>query len=164
MYKSKIESFIPKIIRMYKEGKSCEYISQVIGCNKATIRYQLKVRGIKLRQRQGIVHSINSRRRVLLEDFKNKEGTPNFDYFLGILATDGCIYKNSVRIEQSDENVEILQNYCSFLENKISVKRSAHRNKKYNQVSFKNQNVCDYLMSFGITPKKSFSLKLKYIN
>ncbi len=164
MYKSKIESFIPKIIRMYKEGKSCEYISQVIGCNKATIRYQLKVRGIKLRQRQGIVRSINSRRRVLLEDFKNKEGTPNFDYFLGILATDGCIYKNSVRIEQSDENVEILQNYCSFLENKISVKRSAHRNKKYNQVSFKNQNVCDYLMSFGITPKKSFSLKLKYIN
>ena len=39
MYKSKIESFVPKMIKMYQEGKSCEYISQIIGCSKATIRY-----------------------------------------------------------------------------------------------------------------------------
>ena len=164
MYKSKIESFIPDIIKMYLEGKSCDYIAQKTGCNKATVRYQLKIRGIKLRDRKGIIHSINSRRRILLEDFKNKEGTPDFDYFLGILATDGCIYKNSIRIEQNDENIEILQNYCSFLNNKVSIYKSTHHNKKYNQVSFKNQEICNYLYSFGITPKKSFSLKLQYIN
>lgn len=36
---------------------------------------------------------VDQRAKVELNDIKSKEGTPEFDYFLGILATDGYIYK-----------------------------------------------------------------------
>lgn len=164
MYKSKIEQFIPDIIQMYNEGKSCEFIAAKFNCNRTTIAYQLKNRGIILRPKQGLKHSINTRRLVNLETIKSKEGTSEFDYILGILATDGNITKNSVRIEQSNENIEILKHYCSFLNNSVKINKSYHHNTQYNIVSFKNSDICEYLNSFGITPNKTFTIKLKYIN
>lgn len=53
-----------------------------------------------------------------------------------------------------------------FLGNTCSIKCSIH--KKYQvpqyRIDFRNQEICDYLASFGITPRKSLTLKLKYIN
>lgn len=164
MYKSKIENQLPEIIKLYTSGMSCREIAKLYDCSYATISYQLKHRGYTLRKKKGIKHCVNNRRIIGTEIFTSKEGTPEFDYILGILATDGSIYKNSVKIEQSNENIEILKHFQDFLENKTSIKQTKHRGVYYNYIGFKNQDICDYLDSFGITPNKSYTLKLKYIN
>lgn len=164
MYKSKLEENIPEIIKLYNSGLSCSEIAKRFNCNRSTILYQLKNREIVLRQKKGIKHCVNTRRNVQTEFFTKKEGTPEFDYILGILATDGNISKNAIRIEQADNNIEILENFKDFVNNKVKINQSFHHNKKYNIIQFKNQDLCDYLTTFGITSNKTFSLKLKYIN
>ena len=164
MYKSKIENNLPEIIKLYNSGMSCREIAKLYNCSYATISYQLKQRGYTMREKRGIKHCVNNKRIINIEIFTSNEGTPEFDYILGILATDGNIYKNSIKIEQSDENIEILKHFQDFLENKVPIKQTKHRNKSYNYIGFKNQDLCDYLMSFGVTPNKSYTLKLKYIN
>lgn len=72
-----------EIIRLYNEGKSTFDIEKLLGVSRGAIRYRLKCNGITCRPRA----------KVELNDIKSKEGTPEFDYFLGILATDGYIYK-----------------------------------------------------------------------
>lgn len=164
MYKSILENNINEIIDLYKSGKSCDEIAKHYNCSRSTINYQLKIRGISLRGKKGIKHCIHSRRKVHLDDFISKEGTAEFDYIIGILATDGNITRNMVRIEQADNNIEVLINFKKFLSSKVDIKKSKHRNRLYNIISFKNQDVCNYLSELGITPKKTFTLTLKYIN
>lgn len=105
-------------------------------------------------------------RRVNLEDLISKENTPEFDYFLGILATDGCICNKIISLEFSEENKEILDYWNEFLGGNCRI--NLHKNKKSGKISYKisfmNKEICEYLKNFGITERKSFSLKLKYIN
>ena len=103
--------------------------------------------------------------RVPLSIIKDKEGTPDFDYFLGILATDGNVYKSKIGLQFAENNNEILDHWVDFLEHRVDVKaytRSSGRT--YWEVKFKNQEIADYLATFGITERKTFTLKLKYIN
>jgi hypothetical protein len=47
-----------------------------------------------------------------------------------VLASDGNIYKNSIRIGGiSDENVEFLEHWCNFLDNKVTILRKLRTNK-----------------------------------
>ena len=52
------------------------------GTSRSVINYNLKKIGVEMRPRG---------RKVSLNDIVTKIGSPEFDYFLGILATDGCI-------------------------------------------------------------------------
>lgn len=164
MYKSKLENSIPEIIELYNSGMSSVEIAKKFNCNRETILYQLKNRGVSIRQKKGLKHCINPKRKVNLEVFVSKEGTPEFDYILGILATDGNISGNAVRIEQAINNLEILENFKKFLDSKVEIKQVVHHNNQYNLIGFKNQDICDYLGTFGITSKKTFTIELKYIN
>lgn len=164
MSKNKLKNSISEIIDLYNSGLSCAEIAKKFSCNRATIFYHLKRSGVSFRQKSGIKHCVHHKRRVLLEDFSLKENTPEFDYIIGILATDGNITRNMIRIEQADNNIEILENFKAFLSNKVEIKRTKHHDQLYNLLRFKNQDICDYLYTFGITPKKSNTLKLKYLN
>lgn len=145
-----------EIIRLYNEGKSTFDIEKLLGISRGAIRYRLKCNGIICRPRA----------KVELNDIKSKEGTPEFDYFLGILATDGYIYKGRVVLEFAENNKDILTYWNEFLGNKCNINSHIDKrdNKTYYKISFMNQEICDYLATFGITERKSLTLKLKYIN
>lgn len=53
-----------------------------------------------------------------------------------------------------------------FLGNKCNINVSIHRVFKIPQyrISFRNEEVANYLATFGIIPRKSLNLRLKYIN
>lgn len=112
---------------------------------------------------KGIKHSVKHRV-VELNVWKSKEGTPNFDYFIGMLASDGCIVNTCVALELKDK--EILDNYNSFLGNvcNINSRQSKINGNIYYNIKYKNEDIVNYLETFGIVPKKSNTLKLKYIN
>lgn len=145
-----------EIVRLYNEGKSTFDIEKLLGISRGAIRYRLKCNNVVCRPRA----------KVELEDIKSKEGTPEFDYFLGILATDGYIYKGRVVLEFAENNKDILTYWNEFLGNKCNITNHVDKrdNKTYYKISFMNREICDYLATFGITERKSLTLKLKYIN
>ena len=164
-----LKSYDSKIIELYKEGKSLEFIARAINLSRHSVFYRLKVNNIELRKTKGIKHTIRNPT-ITLDYFINKvtERKDDFDYFLGIFASDGNIYKNCVRIGGiADENIEFLEHWCSFLDNKISIYRKIKNGtgKYYSVVVFKNQDIADLLSNdYGITPNKTFTLELPYIN
>lgn len=151
------EELKKEFIRLYEEEKmSTTQIGKLYQIDRSTVFYHLKKSEVNTRP----VRKIN------LEDIKNKENTPDFDYFIGILATDGCVSNNTISLEFSEDNSEILTHWNTFLENKCNV--NTHLNKKtgitYYKISFMNKEICNYLEKFGITPRKSLNITISYIN
>lgn len=150
-----------EIIRLYtEENKNTNEIAKLYNTYNTSIRRVLERNNISIRS-YGI-----AQRKVNLEDIKSKEGTSDFDYFLGLLATDGCITNNSVVLDFSEENKELLDYWNEFLGNKCNITVSIHKVFKVPQyrITFRNEEVCKYLETFGIIPNKTFNLTLKYIN
>lgn len=150
-----------EIIRLYtEENKNTNEIAKLYNTYNTSIRRVLERNNILIRS-YGV-----AQRKVNLEDIKSKEGTSDFDYFLGLLATDGCITNNRVVLDFSEENKELLDYWNEFLGNKCNITVSMHKVFKAPQyrIAFRNEEVCEYLETFGITSNKTFDLTLKYIN
>lgn len=69
-------------------------------------------------------------------------------------------------LDFSEENKELLDYWNEFLGNKCNINVSIYKVFKVPQyrISFRNEEIVNYLSTFGIIPRKSFNLKLKYIN
>lgn len=155
-----------KIIKDYESGLSTVVIGASLGVNRGRIRTVLINNGVKLRDKKGIKHCTNNRRVVSLETWKNQEGSRDFDYFIGILASDGCVTGITIALEFAENNKEILDHYNSFLGGvcNINSKYCEKRNNTYYNIKYKNEDIVNYLSNFGIVPRKSNILKLTYIN
>lgn len=150
-----------EIVRLYvEERKNTVEIANIYNTYNTSIRRVLLRNNIKLRTTGEVL------RNVELTDISSKEGTEDFDYFLGLLATDGCVTGNAIVLDFSEANKELLNYWNEFLENKCNITCSIHKVFKVPQyrISFKNSEIVNYLSSFGIVPRKTFNLKLKYIN
>lgn len=154
-----------KIVELYREGYTTREVGRAVNLSSASVRYWLIKEGIPLRKTKGLKFHIN-KVRVPLNVIKEKEGTPEFDYFLGILATDGNIYKSKIALQFAENNKEILEHWKSFLNNLVDIKSYTRRDsgRTYYEIKFKNQEIADFYKSYGITERKTFTLKLKYIN
>lgn len=97
---------------------------------------------------------------------KDKKDTPEFDYFLGILATDGNICKSKIGLQFAENNKEILEHWVDFLHGTVNIKSFIRKKtgRTYYEVKFKNQEIADYYKNLGITERKTHTLKLRYIN
>lgn len=81
------------------------------------------------------------------------------DYWLGFLAADGHVSGNQIGFTQKDE--QILNDYNKFFRNKLNLYRGKRAAPMY---VFSNKEIAEYLISEGVTPKKSRTLELKRIN
>lgn len=150
-----------EIIRLYtEENKNTNEIAKIYGTYNTTIRRILLRNNIEIRT-YGV-----AQRKVKLEDIKSKEHTRDFDYFLGVLATDGCVTGDRIVLDFSEENKELLSYWNEFLGNKCNINTSIHKVFKVPQyrIAFRNPDIAQYLATFGIVPRKTFDLQLKYIN
>lgn len=150
-----------EIVRLYvEENKNTNEIAKIFGTYNTSIRRVLLRNNIEIRS-YGV-----AQRKVQLEDIKSKEGTKDFDYFLGLLATDGCVTNNAIVLDFSEENKELLDYWNEFLGNKCNINVSIHKVFKVPQyrISFKNPEIKEYLANFGIKERKTFDLELSYIN
>jgi hypothetical protein len=91
-------------------------------------------------------------------DINNSE----VQYWIGLLATDGCITNDSIVLQLQEKDKYLLDKYCKFLGGTIKVNK--YYNKKYNifeyYVKFKNPSIKKTLIEYGIIPQKSFNLCL----
>ena len=163
-----LKEYDDKIIDLYSKGFSIEHIGKILNLNKHSVDYRLTINKVQKRKILGIKHS--QRNPTISKEFFEsliKSRKDDFDYFLGVLATDGNISQDQIRISCiSDENVEFLQHFKDFLKDKVSIHRTLRKDKNtyYNSIVFKNRDIVDLLKNYGITPRKTFTLMLPYIN
>lgn len=150
-----------EMVRLYNEETlSMQKIADKYATYATSVKRILDRRSVKtrtLKEANGVVQ---------LEDIKSKEGSRDFNYFLGLLATDGCVTGDRVVLDFSENNKELLDYWNEFLGNKCNITKSIHKIYKVTQyrIAFRNQEICDYLGSFGIIPRKTYGLTLKYID
>lgn len=150
-----------EIVRLYVEdGKNQKEIAEIFGTYNTTIRR------ILLRNNIEVLGNSERQRKINLSDIKPKEGTDAFDYFLGVLITDGCNTNGAIILDFSEKDKEILNYWNEFLGNKLNINVSIHNKYKTPQyrIAFRSKPVVEYLEKFGIVERKTSIAKLNYIN
>ena len=151
------EEQLQEIKRLYEQEQlSTTQIGQIFQTSRSVINYNLKKLNVNVRPRG---------KKFNIDTIKNKLNTPEFEYFLGILATDGSICNNIIALEFSEENKEILDHWNNFLGGNMNI--NIHTNARgvdYYKIAFQDLEFSKMLESYGITAKKSYTLELSYIN
>lgn len=119
-----------KIVELYNKSYTTREVEIALGLKQGSARYWLQKQGVELRKTKGLKYHVN-KVRVPLEIIQSKVGTPEFDYFLGILATDGNICKSKIALQFAENNKEILEHWRTFLDNRVDIK--AYTRKKNNR-------------------------------
>jgi hypothetical protein len=83
----------------------------------------------------------------------------NLAYAIGLLATDGCLSKDSLLIDLTSKDREQLLNFskCLGIDFKIGTKKNGNGDESL-RIQFKNRIFYDFLLSIGLTPRKSLTM------
>ena len=88
-----------EIINLYvNEQKTQKEIACIYNTYNTSIRRVLQRNNITIRSNSEV------QRKISLEDIIHKEGSDSFDYFLGILITDGCNTNGAIVLDFCEEN------------------------------------------------------------
>lgn len=91
----------------------------------------------------------------------------NIAYTIGLLTTDGNLSKDGRHIDFTSKDVQLLETFkkCIGIKNKIGFKISGSSGKKCPHIQFSDVTLYKWLISIGLTPKKSKTIgKLKIPN
>ncbi len=93
------------------------------------------------------------------KEIVNTKWRADLAYAVGLIATDGCLAKDSLLIDLTSKDKEQLENFskCLGVSLKIGNKISGNGDKSF-RVQFKNRFFYDFLLSIGLTPKKSLTM------
>jgi hypothetical protein len=90
----------------------------------------------------------------------NPSWTPELAYACGLIATDGSLSKDGRHINLTSKDVEQLETFkrCIGINNKIAWKSSGSYRNSCTYVQFGDVVLYKWLISIGITPKKTFTI------
>lgn len=152
------KSKVDYIVKEYKKGKTQKDIA------KELKTYNTTIRRILLRENIEVLGNDKQQAIVKHNPFLDLNDDETL-YWLGYLIADGNVSLKRNRINIStNKDPQHLEKYISFL--KAPVKLNKQLNKKFScyeySVNFANKEVKTYLISLGITPKKSLDIFLKF--
>jgi hypothetical protein len=83
----------------------------------------------------------------------------NLAYAIGLLATDGCLAKDGLLVDLTSKDIEQLDNFskCLGVNFNIGTKRNG-AGQECSRIQFKNRFFYDFLLSIGLTQKKSLTM------
>jgi hypothetical protein len=124
----------------------------------------LKINGYVLDNRS---HDGNSRRYYVDKNFFKKIDNKNKAYVLGLIISDGCIYKNAITFTSKDiELVEILKRELKSEHKLATYNVFDKRTNKYylrNSLSIPSKEIINDLNNLGVFSKKSFDCQMPNI-
>jgi hypothetical protein len=84
-------------------------------------------------------------------------------YWIGLIATDGCIHKGKLTFNLQEKDKEILEKFVKWSNYPLNIHTINDKrfNKILYQVAFSNQDCVKTLNDYGITERKSGTLNLK---
>ncbi len=81
---------------------------------------------------------------------------PELAYAVGLIATDGCLSKDTLLIDLTSKDREQLDNFSECLGVKFTIgKKMNGTGDECLRIQFKNRIFYDFLLSIGLIPKKS---------
>jgi len=91
----------------------------------------------------------------------NLKWSPNFAYAIGLIATDGCLYKDGRHISLTSMDVEQLNNFNKALGIKVKVStKQAGAGRTCTHIQFSDALFHRFLISIGVTPAKSKTISM----
>lgn len=89
----------------------------------------------------------------------SEKWTPELAYAIGLIATDGCLSSDGLLFDLTSKDREQLINFskCLGVKFKISKKWSSSKDESF-RIQFKNRIFYDFLLSTGLTPRKSLTM------
>lgn len=83
----------------------------------------------------------------------------NLAYAIGLIATDGCLAKDGLLIDLTSKDKEQLLNFCKCVNVDFKIGNKWNKNgDKHLRIQFKNRIFYDFLLSTGLTPRKSLTM------
>jgi hypothetical protein len=139
-----------EIVDMYSKGLNQVEIANHFNTFNTSIRRVLKRNNVK-------IFSSSERQRKVSPDIFNNYNSKDVQYWLGVIASDGCLTSGKLVVETKDK--EWMENYRNFLNPSINV--SSTQPPKGNtlyRVQFRCKGLKEELAKYGITENKSLSL------
>lgn len=97
------------------------------------------------------------------QNFLSELNSPEKAYFLGLLYSDGCVFKSkdwesySIIFGQSETNKDIVYKINNLLESTYPVQSSLRGSKLFYRIDLKSKQMFDDLQKLGIEPNKSLT-------
>lgn len=144
-----------EIVEKYNNGQNTLSLAKELKTYNTTIRRILLRNNVKIRSYS------EAQRRVKYNPFSLEKS----QYWLGLLATDGCITNGKVILDLHERDKDILDKYIEHSQAPVNLNRQ--RSKTFgtsNQLraEFTNKETVDFLIRWGITPRKSKTLKINF--
>ncbi len=89
----------------------------------------------------------------------NETWNANLAYAIGLIATDGCLSKDGILIDLTSKDKEQLSNFSKCVGVSFNIgNKWSHKGEKYLRIQFKNRIFYNFLLSIGLTPRKSLTM------
>jgi len=144
---------VMEIIQLFNKGVSPTEIARKFNTYNTTIR--------RILLRNGITPTTYGEVQKLVKDNPFKDLSSEAQYWIGILAADGYIYKNRISLALKDKSH--VEKFNSFLGGNLNIKETIHQKylSKGYRVSFRSNEVAAFLKTLGLVQRKTFSVKLE---
>lgn len=145
---------VNKIIELYESGLNQLEIANLFGTFNTSIRRILKRNGVN-------VLNQTERHRMITPDFFDNYENPDIQYWLGVIASDGCMTNRNLIIETIDK--EWMEDYRDFLNPNINITTTLpKRGRMLYRVATGVVGLAESLEKYGIIKQKSLLLEWKY--
>ena len=153
-----MENINQLIISLYESGLSIRQTAKELNISVDKVRYILKKFNINTKRTLSD-YKCYRKHNINIEYFK-KIDTEAKSYFLGLLAADGCVYKNRITITLQNQDNSILYKFEKELKIDINDNCSLTKEKeKYTELIVTCKNMKEDLTNLGIVQGKSLILK-----
>lgn len=143
-----------KLVDLHSEGHSPLQIANMLSLYQTSVRRVLLRNGCKLRNCSEAQRVVNP---GTFNDYSNKD----VQYWLGVLATDGCNTRGAIILETIDP--EWMEDYRNFVNPKLNIHRSTpKKGSDLYRVSFRCKGESEYLCdTYGLCERKSLTMVWK---
>lgn len=134
------------------EKKTSKKLAEEIGCSKEYVKKIWSENNFKNKTTRRYYSNFN---------YFNSIDTPNKAYILGLICSDGCIYKRDnheglwqITLQKQDKQV------LEDIKKEISADNPIKENDNTATLTIVSQQMYDDLLNLGITPKKTYTMDL----
>jgi len=161
VYNSFSEELYDRIVKLYKDGNTQDYI-----CEQLLIRDRCIVKTLRKRGEHVRTYSENNRRYGLNEYYFDKIDNPNKAYLLGMLYADGCNHVDHYAItlslqEQDKDVVEFMKSEVEY-EGPIRIHRLSQKDSRHKDqhiLCINDQRMSLRLEELGVVQNKSLIIQ-----
>lgn len=151
------EAFTNKLKAEYEAGETLTCLAAKYNVCRVDLGKRLKAQGVT------VLHDSLRKQLVKHNPFEDLNN-PNVQYWLGWLASDGCVTDRHAIILTICKDPHMLELYKDFVGENLKVYCQDQKNslnKKY-FTEFYNLEVANHLIDLGITPRKSLTLEINF--